>query len=274
MGQYILCTGELAKHPFIIRELGLRIYSGEELSYYIYHNLALIDSSFLTNELVSFLDYELGLRECANKIRKLEETITVPSTLLNQVLLTILREVHYFSDAEMAEFNTNLEEFRKKTEMERLLLRGDALLERNKCTSAIRVYEQYLTQGEAMGLKQEEKEKAWQHLAGVYMRMYLYDKGLSCLKKAYEVRADQDILKQMYFLSIYQDVDLPADFFTIESPETLNDWYEEYHKLETSVSEEMKNSRVSVIMTRDSLKREKELKEYLENLKREYRENE
>ena len=41
MGSLILCRSAVAKHPYYVPELGIRIYSGEELSYFIYHNLML-----------------------------------------------------------------------------------------------------------------------------------------------------------------------------------------------------------------------------------------
>lgn len=274
MGQYILCTSELAKHPFTIRELGLRLYSGEELCYYIFHNLALIDNSFITAELLSFIELELDMRECAVKLRKLMDTSSGNGATLNQILMFLMRELRYYNDEELAEFSAKLESYKKMSDMERLLARGDALLERHKYSSAIRVYEQYLEYQAVRSMKPEDIERVWQHLAAVYMRMYLYEKGLRCLQKAYDIRADREILKQMYFLSMYQDVDLPADFFTVEAPETLAEWQNEYHAYAEGVSGRLEHSRLSVIMSRDSVRREKELQEYLEQLKRDYRESE
>ena len=274
MGQYILCTSELAAQPLCIRELGLRLYSGEELCYYIYHNLALIDGDFISAELFSFLDIELGMRDTVSKIKKMLDPSNPQPPTLGKVLLLLVRDMHYFNDEELGAFEQELERFRRMTDEERLLERGDALLGRGKYTNAISVYELYLSENGKKGMSIEEEERALQHLAMVYIRQYLYDKGLSCLKRAYELQRSKELLKQIYFLSIYSDVNLPADYFTIETPETLMEWQDEYHKKVDLVSDRLENSKLSVILSRDSLRREKELQTYLEQLKSAYRDSE
>lgn len=274
MGQYILCTSELAKHPFCIRELGLGLYSGEELCYYISHNLALIDQSFISSELLSFIDTELDMRDTANKMRRMLDPNNPQPPTLEQVLLLLVREMHYYSEEELKGLAQELERFRKMSDEERLLERGDALVARNKYNSAISVYEQYLKEVKRKGMSAAQEELVWQHLAVVYIRQYLFDKGLECLQHAYDLRHNPEILRQIYFLSMYSDVKLPADYFTVESPETLMEWQDEYHLHTRLVTDRLENSRLNVIMTRDSVKREKELQAYLEEVKQNYRDSE
>ena len=45
MGELIYCKNSIAKTPYYIEDAGLNIYSLEELSYYIYNNPYLIDTS-------------------------------------------------------------------------------------------------------------------------------------------------------------------------------------------------------------------------------------
>ena len=54
MGQYIHCKA-VAVHPYYVSELDIRLFTAEELCYYIYHNIALIDDDFISAELLTFL---------------------------------------------------------------------------------------------------------------------------------------------------------------------------------------------------------------------------
>ena len=73
MGQYLLCQ-KTAQMPYEIEEMGLHIYSAEELCYYIYHNLPMIDDSFINEALIEFirkdLDMPLRIREKTNRGEK------------------------------------------------------------------------------------------------------------------------------------------------------------------------------------------------------------
>ena len=271
MGQCILCPTELALHPFVIRELGLHIYSGEELCYYIYHNLALIDDSFISSELFHFIEVELGMKETVAKLKNMINPENGSKATLNQVLTQIMWEMKYYTEEELEVFSKSLEDYRKMSESDRVLARADALLARKKYYAAISVYEDYFRNAGSKNPGPEALERAWQHLAVVYLRIYYFKDAVDCLVKAYEQRASEEILKQLYFLSIQKDVDLPADFFTVESPEVLSKWQEEYRTTFAQVEEALENSRVKRAMKKDSVRREQELVSILEEMKKEYR---
>ena len=55
MSGYILCQVKKAEKPFFIENISTNIYSIEELCYYLYNNLYLIDSSLINQKLV-YLD--------------------------------------------------------------------------------------------------------------------------------------------------------------------------------------------------------------------------
>ena len=69
MGRYLLCETKTRK-PYVIRELGLRLYSPEELCYYIDQNLAILDADFLCEELYSYISEECHMPETARKMRQ------------------------------------------------------------------------------------------------------------------------------------------------------------------------------------------------------------
>ena len=51
MSGYILCQIKRAKIPYYIVNISTNIYSIEELCYYIYHNIYLLDDTIINEQL-------------------------------------------------------------------------------------------------------------------------------------------------------------------------------------------------------------------------------
>ena len=67
MSGYILCQVKKAEKPFYIENISTNIYSIEELCYYLYNNLYLVDSSLISSKLCTWLEEELELPKLAAK---------------------------------------------------------------------------------------------------------------------------------------------------------------------------------------------------------------
>ncbi|MEI3491121.1 MAG: hypothetical protein V8Q73_03890 [Blautia sp.] len=62
MSGYILCQTQKAKIPYYIENISTNVYSLEELCYYFYHNLYLVDETILNEHLCRWLQEELNFR--------------------------------------------------------------------------------------------------------------------------------------------------------------------------------------------------------------------
>ena len=69
MGKIYQCVGRYAGTPFIVKNTYIRLYSIEELCFYICHNAELIDEDFATKELIEWITDECCLPELANKLK-------------------------------------------------------------------------------------------------------------------------------------------------------------------------------------------------------------
>ena len=69
MSGYILCQVKKAEKPFYIENISTNIYSIEELCYYLYNNLYLVDSSLISSKLCAWLEEELELPKLAAKLK-------------------------------------------------------------------------------------------------------------------------------------------------------------------------------------------------------------
>ena len=63
MGELILCNQNMAAFPYYVEEAAIGVYSLEELSYYICHNVYLLRSDFMNEDLCNWLERELKLKD-------------------------------------------------------------------------------------------------------------------------------------------------------------------------------------------------------------------
>ena len=70
MGSLILCHSKRAKRPYEISRVHMRIYTIEELCYYLCNNLYLIDYTIMNRRLCDWLEDELGLAKMAEDLRR------------------------------------------------------------------------------------------------------------------------------------------------------------------------------------------------------------
>lgn len=62
------CVGKRAKKPYQIAGIHIRLYSMEELDYFIWENACLLDESFLQEDLICWIDEECGMEKLAKQL--------------------------------------------------------------------------------------------------------------------------------------------------------------------------------------------------------------
>ena len=63
MAMYQLCRAKAAKHPFYIESIDINIYTIEELCFYLWKNVSLLDESMLNEKLCDWLEKYTDLAE-------------------------------------------------------------------------------------------------------------------------------------------------------------------------------------------------------------------
>ena len=69
MGSLILCHDQHAAHPYEITRIHCKIFTMEELCYYLCNNLYLIDYTIMNGQLCDWLDEELEMKALASELR-------------------------------------------------------------------------------------------------------------------------------------------------------------------------------------------------------------
>ena len=86
MGKLILCSGERTKRPYGFTSTGIRIYSIEELCYYLYHHVYMIDEDMFSDDLLDWIEMELKLTERARMLKNLKKQKSDLKTMVTVVL--------------------------------------------------------------------------------------------------------------------------------------------------------------------------------------------
>ena len=100
----MICEQEQAKTPYYIESMGIRLYSMEELAYFLYQNIYLVDKRMLGVRLWDWIRTEIGNGELAERLKKGFEA----GSSLQNMVLTILRSIHYYTPEELEQLYLRL----------------------------------------------------------------------------------------------------------------------------------------------------------------------
>ena len=164
MSGYILCQTKKARSPYFIQNISTNIYTLEELCYYLYHNIYLVDQTIINEALCSWIAQELELPRLAAKLRpKLGKFVSA-----EDILYPVFKEINYLTYEELRTLNAKLSKMDAEAPVVREKKKGDALVENGMLVSAIHVYEKLL-----------KKEGLEQGQAGLTAQIY-HNLGCAC----------------------------------------------------------------------------------------------
>ena len=143
MSGYILCQVKRAKLPYYIENISTNIYSIEELCFYFYHNIYLLDSTILNEELCFWIRDQLGLKKLADNLYK---HLDDEDMKVGDFILPVFKEINYLSLEEFRKLNQQIQQLAKEPEVLRQKRKGDYLMEHGKYVNAIKVYQKALRQ--------------------------------------------------------------------------------------------------------------------------------
>lgn len=113
MGSLILCHKKRAKQPYMITRVHIRIYTIEELCYYICNNLYLIDYTLMNRQLCEWIREELHMWELADQLLgQMEKNCTA-----EQFVLTILEKSNVYSLGEVNKVQNMLEKLQNQKDV-------------------------------------------------------------------------------------------------------------------------------------------------------------
>ena len=238
MGKIILCRGQRTDKPYVTPQTDIKLYSAEELCYYIYNNIYLIGQDLIDDNLIEFLQ-AVGEGELAARVKKLKEL----GASLAQILVTILKSIDYYSVAEIEQLKEILNTLGKQSVCERLKARGDGYLNAKFYFAAISSYESIIKDYKGKDLLAADYAKVYHNLGTAYARMFMYEKAVEYYDEAYRLGQHEESKKCSIAASIMAkkdkepvNVDVQEDEYVVQRElETLMDnarYSDEYRELE------------------------------------------
>ena len=182
MGAVRLCVHKVARNPYFVEATGIHLFSIEELAYYLFENIYLVDERVISEKLQSWIEWELELPVLAEKLRAGKNTGT---HVYNQVM-TILQEAYYYSEKELFDLSEKIKSISGLQTQERMKFKADELMQNENYWAAVNEYERVLSIRQNSRLSVEFYARVWNNLGGCYARLFLFEKAAVCFENAYQ----------------------------------------------------------------------------------------
>lgn len=192
MSELLLCHEPIASLPYYLEKAGVNLYSMEELCFYIAGNAYLLDKGFMSEELCTWVEKQMGLYKLADRLRDIMRS----KGLLSDFAETILRQTVYLEEAEIAQALKTLREMEEKSDFECGKIRADRLMEQDKYLGAVYEYKRLLDSEEAVGQNALLLGNLWHNLGTAYARLFLFEEACDCYDRAYRLNQRGESLRE------------------------------------------------------------------------------
>lgn len=225
MSRVHLCLGRTAAAPYSFDKARIRVYSVEELCYFLKENAYLLDETIFTRGLSDWLYKECGLPELGQKLNMLLKNKEKPEAFVT----AIFEYTGYFRQEEIQETKRLVRVSADVSLVEKQKARADYFLESRRYVLAMQEYRNLLRDGEA--LAPDFSGKLYHNLGTAQARLFLFEKAAASFEQAYRLTGDQESLFQY----------LAAMRLHLKEPEYLNfltehtEYYEASLELEKRV---------------------------------------
>lgn len=181
MGAVVLCHNQTATNPWYFQEVSRDIYTIEELAYYLYENLCLVDRDTLGEPLCGWLSEELHMD---GLVQMLKSEMKDGVTSIHRLLMPILAASGLYTQEELKEAKDILLKLKGLSEAERRRYRADVLLKNERYEAAVREYGLLLDDIYGKELSNEFTAGIWHNLGCAYAGQFYFDLAAEAYKKA------------------------------------------------------------------------------------------
>lgn len=264
----LLCRQEKVKHPFYVEELGLNLYSSQELSYVIYNHPLLVMDGFFDERLLEFLRDQLDLSFLAAKLEKWMKS----GEHTDDLLVMLLQECYYYRSTEIAKFKQQLAGLRKKHKADFAKAKADYLFQLKQYGKAIHQYEALTEFPRDAFVDDFFVGRIWNNLGSCYARMFRFSQAYECYKMAYELTKEYSIIRNMYTLTLMDPKTVAEPrYLSMIDEEMKVQWGKLYEDARNQAGESEAVKDLEHLFTRDPIKRLLGAGELVQRWKQEYR---
>lgn len=237
MGSYILCQPRKTTQGYYLENISANIFSIEELCFFLYHNIYLLDDTIINEKLCQWIGKELGFKELGIKLfNQLREGIDIES-----FILPIFKEINYLSHEEYKNLGIKLEQLDEQPAIVKEKLKGDCLVRYGKYINGIKVYQDILQGVDETNLGGQFNGAVYHNMGAAYARLFQMEEATQCLLKACELLHTKAAIKSylgiIYITKSLDEFDQEAIRLGVDD----NTKEEILNELKVSESDEMAN---------------------------------
>ena len=227
MGLVMVCKYKRTKTPLFVEQAGLNLYSLEELAYFLYHNIYLVDRSFFNEKLCRWIREDAGDPLLADS---LEKQIAAGANF--QKLASLTEEmIGLYGGRELEELKDRLKKFSALKEQEKIKFRADELLNNQNEWAAMEEYRRILRMHQNARLGMALYADVWNNLGVCYVRQFVFDEAARCFDMSCEYRMDEAVERQAELarkLSKKAEEGTKEDYESTDLQKKLLKWEREY----------------------------------------------
>ncbi len=266
MGNLILTKSHKAGSPYFAEKLGINIYTGEELSYFIYNYYMLLDDDFLEDRLFNFIERELEMSDLSAKLRKWRGRVSY-----EELLLVILQDIHYYGSKELTDFYARLESMSREGTEYVIKEKADYLVNMGHSYEGLRLYDRLQAGKSEKNMPAHFAAAIHYNKAVALARIYANRGAMREFSRAYALEKDEKSLKSMVFLTCLEPgLALPEDIEDDVTEEQRAAWQLEYEDIKNRALFQGKALEADSAMELDDIKRPQRMEQLLEAWKAEY----
>ena len=191
MGRLILCSSRLAKRPYHFHLGDMKVYSIEEICYFISKNIYLMQKSIFDKGFISWLREELEMTETADKMERLLEG----ENTLKDMVVTLCCSCDYFDEPQINELIRIMDDTEHRPERERLKIKADTELQSGRYESAVEGYRAILHSDDMLQASPAEYAPLYHNIGVALGLLGEYQQAADHFLRAYETNKKDECLK-------------------------------------------------------------------------------
>lgn len=195
MGKLILCSGKRTNRPYVMPNTGHRVYSIEELCYYIYNNIYSIDETFFTDSLVDWIGTELCL---ISRAEKLEMSLKQGADF-KTLLVIVMCSSDYYTEQEIKRLLATVDDMRIMPPAKRWFIKANSYLKGKQYSEAAAQYDRLLVSDEATSLNPRDYGDVLHNKAIATLHISGLEGALELFEQAYERNHREESLRQYLY---------------------------------------------------------------------------
>ena len=263
----ILCRQEPVTVPLYIEDLGIHLYSSQELCYVIYNNPLLVLEGFIDKRLTEFLRSELRMPFLVERVEKWLDS----HGATEEILYLILKECNYYTPKEQAAYRQTVNGLKKtlrgrvREAPRRLFLWSGSF---RKSGHDLRAD---LRWGRTPSLR-GFPGKVWNNIAACYAKLFCYQKAMHAYENAWNAKPEAEYVKRMYFLTILNpELSLKDKFREMIGEDDKEVWNKEVEEAREESEKAPETLKLAAVFEKDPAGRIAAAGDILNQWKMEYR---